>query len=68
MKLSWPFQALLAVAYIHSKGVIHADLGLHNFLLHDGRLILCDFAGSGQEVASYVSAGVRYLHPLFESD
>ena len=59
------------MAYIHSKGVVHADLGLHNFLLHDdGRLILCDFAGSGLDglPPPNVSAGVRYLNPLFEMD
>lgn len=58
------------MAYIHSKGVVHADLGLHNFLLHDdGRLILCDFAGSGLDgLPPNVSAGVRYLNPLFEMD
>ncbi|OAG45502.1 hypothetical protein AYO21_00138 [Fonsecaea monophora] len=66
----WPSQAVSAVAYIHSKGVVHGDIGLHNFLLHDdGRLILCDFAGSGlDELPPNVSAGVRYLNPLFDSD
>jgi len=69
-ELSWPFQAVSAVAYIHSKGVVHGDLSLHNFLLHDdGRLILCDFAGSGlDELPPNISAGVRYLNPLFDSD
>jgi serine/threonine protein kinase len=58
------------VAYIHFKGVVHRDLGLYNFLLHnDGRLILCDFAGSGlDDLPPNVSAGVRYLNPLFDSD
>ncbi|KIV89099.1 hypothetical protein PV10_08703 [Exophiala mesophila] len=66
----WPFQAISAVAYIHSKGVVHGDLGLHNFLLHDdGRLVLCDFAGSGLDGSPpNVSAGVRYLNPLFDTD
>jgi serine/threonine protein kinase len=56
------------VAYIHSKGVVHGDLGLHNFLLHDDvRIILCDFAGSGlDELPPNISAGVRYLNPLFD--
>ena len=67
---SWPFQAISAVTYIHSKGVVHGDLGLHNFLLHDdGRLVLCDFAGSGLDgLPPNVSAGVRYLNPLFDTD
>ena len=58
------------MAYIHSKGVVHGDLGLHNFLLRDdGSLILCDFAGSGMDdLPPNVSASARYLNPLFDSD
>ncbi|PGH14723.1 hypothetical protein AJ79_02889 [Helicocarpus griseus UAMH5409] len=45
--IQWPFQAVSAVAYIHSHDIVHADLGLHNFLLSDdGSIVLCDFAGS----------------------
>jgi serine/threonine protein kinase len=67
---SWPFQAVSATEYIHSKGVVHGGPGLHNFLLHDdGRLILCDFAGSGlDDLPPNVSAGVRYFNPLFDTD
>lgn len=44
---SWPLQATEAVKYIHSKGVIHGDLGSHNFLVQsDGTLALADFGGS----------------------
>jgi hypothetical protein len=45
------------------------NLGLHNFLLHDDdRLILGDFAGSGlnELPPNNISAGVRYLNPLFD--
>jgi len=44
--------------------------GLHNFLVHgDGRLILCDFAGSGMEgLLSTISAGVRYVNPQHSGD
>ncbi|WEW60304.1 hypothetical protein PRK78_005789 [Emydomyces testavorans] len=61
----WPYQAVSAVAYIHSLGVTHCDLGVHNFLIHnDGRLVLCDFAGSGMEgIKGTVAAGTRYTHP-----
>ncbi len=54
-----------AVDYIHSRGVVHGDIGLHNFLVHnDGRLILCDFAGSGMEgITPTIGAGVRYADP-----
>ncbi|WEW59005.1 hypothetical protein PRK78_004473 [Emydomyces testavorans] len=65
---SWPYQAVSAVAYIHSRGVVHADIGLHNFLIHDdGRLILCDFAGSGMEgLPNTIAGGVRYSNPKYD--
>lgn len=44
-------QATEAIAYIHSRGVIHSDLRPENFLVHttgstDFDLMLCDFGGS----------------------
>lgn len=65
MLISWPYQAVSAVDYILSRGVVHGDIGLHNFLVHDdGRLILCDFAGSGMKgLLPTISAGVRYANP-----
>jgi serine/threonine protein kinase len=32
---SWPIQAVEAVGYIHSKNVVHCDIGAHNFLIQD---------------------------------
>ena len=63
---SWPYQAVSALAYIHSLRVVHADFGLHNFLLgNDGGIVLCDFAGSGLDRGRcYVAHGVRYTNPL----
>jgi serine/threonine protein kinase len=43
----WSIQITESVAFAHSKGVLHADLGCHNVLLdskNDAKL--CDFAGS----------------------
>lgn len=59
-----------AVAYIHSRGVVHSDLGLHNYLLRDdGGIVLCDFAGSSLDGGrSYVAYGVRYANPLFTEE
>lgn len=51
-RLKWRLQAAEAIAYLHSKGVIHSDLRPENFLLHiyndnDGpELLLSDFGGS----------------------
>ncbi|PSS22745.1 hypothetical protein M430DRAFT_48385 [Amorphotheca resinae ATCC 22711] len=43
----WPAQAVEAIRYIHSKGVIHCDIGAHNFLIqNDGSIALADFCGS----------------------
>jgi serine/threonine protein kinase len=55
-----------ALAYIHSLRIVHADFGLHNFLLRDdGGIVLCDFAGSGLNgKPCYVAHGVRYANPL----
>ncbi|KAK2743942.1 hypothetical protein FQN55_006991 [Onygenales sp. PD_40] len=63
----WPFQAVSAVAYIHSHDIVHADLGLHNVLLSDdGSIVLCDFAGSSIDGCnSQVAPGIRYANPLF---
>jgi len=36
-------QALQALQFIHSRGVIHADIKPSNMLLKDGRLLLTDF-------------------------
>ncbi|KAM4063813.1 kinase [Hirsutella rhossiliensis] len=44
-------EAVEAVAYIHHRGVVHADLRPENFLIHETTLMsldlwLCDFGGS----------------------
>ncbi|KAF2468027.1 kinase-like protein [Lindgomyces ingoldianus] len=43
----WAKQAAEALAFVHSKGVIHCDIHPNNFLLDEHlNLLLCDFAGS----------------------
>ncbi|TAQ86914.1 hypothetical protein B7494_g4751 [Chlorociboria aeruginascens] len=58
-------QATEAVRYIHSKGIIHGDLGSHNFLIqNDGTIALADFGGSridGSECLEHPPA--RYTRP-----
>ncbi|OBT97073.1 hypothetical protein VE01_04876 [Pseudogymnoascus verrucosus] len=62
---SWPYQIVSAMDFIHSRGVIRGDIGLHNLLTHDdGGIVLCDFAGSGMEgLPPTIGAGVRYSDP-----
>lgn len=65
-----PRQAAGALAHIHSLGIIHADLGLHNLLLsREGNVVFCDFAGSGIDgTRNRVAHGTRYADPLRRYD
>lgn len=45
-KLRWLIQAATGVAYLHSKGIIQADVGGHNMIVtQDGTLKIIDFEG-----------------------
>ncbi|MCJ1382442.1 hypothetical protein MMC17_005555 [Xylographa soralifera] len=45
-RLKWAMQTAEAVAYIHTKGVLHCDVGVGNILLDkDLDIRLCDFQG-----------------------
>lgn len=47
LRIKWSTQAAEALAFIHSRGVIHCDIHPNNFLLDDAfDLQLCDFSGS----------------------
>jgi len=67
---SWPLQATEAIRYIHSKGVVHCDVGIHNFLVQDdGTLALADFGGSRVDGSKSQEAGVpRYKRPTLSRD
>lgn len=60
----WIKNAIDAVVFIHSHGVVHADIGPRNFLVADNlSLKLCDFAGSiiiGNDMEDYVEEESRY--------
>ncbi|KXG46156.1 uncharacterized protein PGRI_050120 [Penicillium griseofulvum] len=48
VKIRWAQEAANGLAYIHSKGIIHADIGCHNIIVDDtGHVKFIDFAGSG---------------------
>lgn len=63
---SWPYQAAEAIRYIHSKSIVHCDIGSHNFLVqNDGSLALADFWGSSLDGSNAIVApGARYARPL----
>jgi serine/threonine protein kinase len=45
-RLQWACQAADGLAYVHSKGVLHCDISVGNFLLNsDLELKMCDFQG-----------------------
>ncbi|KAE8131263.1 kinase-like protein [Aspergillus pseudotamarii] len=47
-KLRWAQEAAEGLRYIHTKNIIHADVGCHNLLLdQSGHIKFIDFAGSG---------------------
>ncbi|KAG4429072.1 hypothetical protein IFR05_015446 [Cadophora sp. M221] len=62
----WPAQAIEAVRYVHSKGVVHCDIGAHNFMVsNDGSLVLADFCGSSLDgSAAVVAPSIRYCRPI----
>jgi len=50
VRLRWLVQACNALEFIHDRGIMHGDVGCHNFLVDKrGALKLCDFAGSKRE-------------------
>ncbi|KJZ76384.1 hypothetical protein HIM_04113 [Hirsutella minnesotensis 3608] len=69
-RLEWQKQAIEAVRYVHSRGVIHGDLGCHNFLVKsDGQLALADFGGSRIDGLNCLEFSLaRYTRPDTDND
>lgn len=64
LRLKWSRQAAEAVAFIHSKGVIHCDIHTNNLLLDNKLdLKLCDFQGTFQELDGHAMEGARSFLP-----
>jgi serine/threonine protein kinase len=59
-------QAAEAVRHIHVNGVIHGDIGAHNFFLkQNGSIVLGDFGGSRIDGSSCrVLSSTRYTRPM----
>ena len=68
--LKWSLQTAEGQAYIHSKGVLQADISGGNLLLDKNNdLVLCDFAGSSIEGSkATVAHGTRFERPYKEWD
>lgn len=70
LRWKWSLQVVEAVAYVHSKGVIHSDLRPENFLVHARTefsldLRLCDFGGAR---CDELGSNTNHLHddPFFD--
>lgn len=79
LAMSLASQALAAVAFAHSKKIIHCDIKPENFILFPGnRLKLCDFGfakislrtikASGSGTIDYISPEQAMGRPRFQSD
>lgn len=64
-KLTWVSQAAEALDLLHSTGIVHCDVGPHNFLLDtDLSLKIADFSGSSVDGScAMVCSGPRYAVP-----
>lgn len=63
--LKWSLQTAEGQAYLHSRGVLQADISGGNLLLNKNNdIVLCDFAGSSIDGChSTVSHGTRFERP-----
>ncbi|KAM0185550.1 hypothetical protein ACHAPI_012128 [Fusarium lateritium] len=64
-KRRWISQAADALTFLHSFGIVHCDIGPHNFLLDaDLNLKISDFSGSSLDGSiAMVCPGSRYAAP-----
>ncbi|KAF2789396.1 kinase-like protein [Melanomma pulvis-pyrius CBS 109.77] len=64
LRLRWCRQAAEALAFLHSKGIIHCDLHTNNLLL-DAKLnaLLSDFQGTYKHLDGYAMESARYFLP-----
>lgn len=57
LRKSYFQQVVESVKQVHQNGIIHCDIKLENFLLQDGRVLICDFGVCG------VVGEVRHCKP-----
>ncbi|OAA55615.1 Protein kinase-like domain protein [Niveomyces insectorum RCEF 264] len=78
LALKWCQQAVEAIAYVHSRGVVHSDLRTGNLLLHETvpgsgvlDLVLADFGGAACPELGVDGRGMPstpFLHPVYATD
>jgi serine/threonine protein kinase len=65
--IEWSCQTAQGLAYIHSRKILHTDIGCHNLLLDQhNNLKLCDFAESSKiqlSAAMFVIYGILPCFP-----
>jgi serine/threonine protein kinase len=68
LRLRWLIEACKALEFIHDRGVMHGDVGCHNFLVDKkGHIKLCDFAGSAREgETARICYEIRGQHPKYQ--
>jgi len=67
-KTQWIMDACKGLEFLHEKGIMHGDVGCHNFLVdYRGRVKLCDFAGSSRDgETARICYEVRGQHPDYQ--
>ncbi|PVH73776.1 kinase-like protein [Cadophora sp. DSE1049] len=68
----WIVEAYRGLEFLHEKGIMHGDVGCHNYLVdHEGHIKLCDFAGSMRRGVRGETARICYeirgQHPQYRS-
>ena len=68
LRIRWARQAVEGLQLLHAAGVIHCDVGPHNFLLdEDLELKIADFGGSSVNGSrASVCPGIRYKTPVLD--
>jgi serine/threonine protein kinase len=67
LRTQWLIEACKALCFLHDRGIMHGDIGCHNFLVDKkGHIKLCDFAGSIRKgETARICYEVRGRHPEY---
>jgi serine/threonine protein kinase len=67
-RAQWILDTCKGLEFLHEKGIMHGDVGCHNFLVdYQGHVKLCDFAGSRRDgETARICYEVRGQHPDYQ--